>query len=279
MTHNELPPATVNAKGVVSQTADGAPSLVVTNVHAKHGHQEILRGISFSANVGEIVAVMGVSGAGKTTVLRTIAALQPISAGSISACGATLQPGALPPESQLRKLRSVVGVVFQSNALFEHLTVLENVMLAPVHALKWPRTRAAEVAHGLLESLGVYPRAAAYPRGLSGGEAQRVAIARALAPNPTMLLMDEPTSALDPARRGALGDLLRKLTSEGRGVVVVTHDVDFARAYAHRVAVLADGRVVEEGIAMRVLEEPQHAATRALLSQSSTLQMLPVLGS
>jgi ABC-type polar amino acid transport system ATPase subunit len=244
------------------------PALHVNGVHAVRGSQPVLRGVSFAASVGEIVAVMGVSGAGKTTVLRTIAALQPFSAGSIDAFGEKLQPGPLPSESQLKKLRGLIGVVFQSNALFEHLTVLENVTLAPVHALKWTRARANEVGHALLQSLGVHARASAFPRELSGGEAQRVAIARALAPDPLMLLMDEPTSALDPARRGALGELLRTLAGQGRGLVVVTHDVDFARLHADRVAVLAEGCVVEEGAARRVLGEPHHLATRALLSQT-----------
>jgi ABC-type polar amino acid transport system ATPase subunit len=242
-------------------------TLVVSDLHVQRGSVAVLRGVSFTASVGEIVAVMGVSGAGKTTVLRTVAALEPFTAGAIDACGVPLMPGTLPSESRLRALRSRVGVVFQSNALFEHLTVLQNVTLAPVHALKWTAARANEVAHALLASLGVEVRAHALPRQLSGGEAQRVAIARALAPNPQLLLMDEPTSALDPARRGALGELLRTLAAEGRGIVVVTHDVEFASAYAHRVVVLAEGRVVEAGPARQVLEHSTHEATRALLSQ------------
>lgn len=247
---------------------DAERSLHVDGLNVTRGSVHVLRGVTFSARVGEIVAVMGVSGAGKTTVLRTVAALEPFSAGTINACGVTLAPGALPPESQLRGLRGKVGVVFQSGALFEHLTVLENVALAPVHALKWPVARAHETAHRLLQSLGVEKRAGALPRQLSGGEAQRVAIARALAPNPQLLLMDEPTSALDPARRGALGDLLQTLAADNRGIVVVTHDVDFTRMHCDRVVVLAEGRVVETGRARDVLANPSHDATRALLSQA-----------
>jgi polar amino acid transport system ATP-binding protein len=258
-------PADAHASNSESQSPAG---VLVTGLCVTRGEVQVLRGVDFEANVGEVVAVMGISGAGKTTVLRTIAALQPFNAGSISGSGFALKPGPLPPESQLRRLRSQVGVVFQSNALFDHLTVLDNVTLAPVHALKWTRAHAEEIARTLLQSLGVEHRALAYPRELSGGEAQRVAIARALAPNPQMLLMDEPTSALDPARRGALGELLRVLSSEGRGIVVVTHDVDFARLHCDRVVVLADGCVVEAGLSKRVLENPQHAATRALLSQT-----------
>jgi ABC-type polar amino acid transport system ATPase subunit len=208
---------------------------------------------------------MGVSGAGKSTVLRAVAALEPFTGGSIAAAGFELAPGPLPRQSRLRGLRSKVGMVFQAHSLFEHLTALENVTLAPVHALGWTRARADEVAMELLATLGVRARADAYPRQLSGGEAQRVAIARALAPGPMVLLMDEPTSALDPARRGALGETLRGLAREGRALLVVTHDVDFAHDFADRVAVLAEGLLVEAGPAREVLERPTHPATRELL--------------
>jgi ABC-type polar amino acid transport system ATPase subunit len=134
--------------------------------------------------------------------------------------------------------------VFQAHALFEHLSALDNVTLAPIHVLRWDRGRAESVAHELLESLGVGARASAFPRQLSGGEAQRVAIARALAPNPSLLLMDEPTAALDPARRGALGEKLRELARQGRALLVSTHDVDFARACSDRIITLADGAIV-----------------------------------
>jgi ABC-type polar amino acid transport system ATPase subunit len=176
-----------------------------------------------------------------------------------------LRPGPLPPESRLRPLRRKVGMVFQAHALFEHLTALDNVTLAPVHALGWPRARARETALRLLDALGVASCAGSYPRQLSGGEAQRVAIARALAPDPMLLLMDEPTSALDPARRGALGETLRALAAQGRGLLVATHDLDFARAHADRVVVLSQGLLVEQGAPAEVLDRPQHAATRELL--------------
>jgi ABC-type polar amino acid transport system ATPase subunit len=171
----------------------------------------------------------------------------------------------VPPESRLRPLRGKVGFVFQAHSLIEHLTVMDNVTLAPIHAQGWTRERARGVATGLLETLGVAARAAAYPRQLSGGEAQRVAIARALALDPHLLLMDEPTSALDPARRGALGETLSDLAKQGRGLLIATHDVDFAQDHADRVAVLADGVLVEHGPAREVLASPTHAATRALL--------------
>ena len=243
-------------------------ALTVSGLRAERGGREVLRGVSLDVAPGEVCALMGVSGAGKSTVLRAIAALQPFSAGSIRVGDFALQPGPVPRESRLKGLRSRVGMVFQAHSLFEHLTALENVTLAPVHALGWTRGRAEQVAMELLEGLGVAHRAGAYPRELSGGEAQRVAIARALAPGPLLLLMDEPTSALDPARRGALGEVLRDLARQGRGLLISTHDVDFARVHADRVAVLSEGVLVEEGPAAGVLANPTHPATRELLHGS-----------
>ncbi|MDP1860747.1 MAG: ATP-binding cassette domain-containing protein [Gemmatimonadaceae bacterium] len=239
--------------------------LEVRDLAVSRGEQQVLKGLDLTVDAGEIWALMGVSGAGKTTVLRAIAALQPFSAGSIAVGTVTLKPGALLPESRLRALRGKVGMVFQAHALFEHLSVLDNVTLSPIHALGVTRERAESVARELLESLGVLARVDALPRQLSGGEAQRVAIARALALDPLLLLMDEPTSALDPARRGALGDTLRALARSGRGLLIATHDVEFAEAHADRVAVLSHGVLVEHGAARDVLQRPQHAATKELL--------------
>jgi ABC-type polar amino acid transport system ATPase subunit len=240
-------------------------ALVLKGLHAMRGEQQVLRGVDLEVSPGEVCALMGVSGTGKSTVLRAVAALQPFNAGSITVNGFALKPGPLPPQSRLQELRSKVGMVFQAHSLFEHMTVLDNVMLAPVHVLGWTRERAGEVASRLLNGLGVAGRAHAYPRDLSGGEAQRVAIARALAPDPTMLLMDEPTSALDPARRGALGVTLQELARQGRGLLIATHDLDFARAHADRIAVLSDGVIVEQGLPKEVLDQPKHAATLDLL--------------
>lgn len=240
--------------------------LVVRGLTVTRGGQSVLRGVDLDVAPGEVCALMGVSGAGKTTVLRAIAALQPFTAGAVRVGDVSLEPGRLPPESRLRAWRRSVGMVFQANALFEHLSVLDNVTLAPIHALGWTRDRAESVARSLLDSLGVLPRAAALPRELSGGEAQRVAIARALAPDPPLLLLDEPTSALDPARRSSLGEVLRTLASTGRALVISTHDVDFARAYADRVAILSQGVLADFGSADEILSTPRHAATRALLT-------------
>ena len=218
--------------------------LVVRNLGLKRGARTILEGVSFDVARGELCALMGASGAGKSTILRAVAALEAFDAGTVSFDGAALHPGPVPPQSQLRELRRYVGFVFQAPSLFEHMTAIDNVTLALVHALGWSRARAEKTASDLLESLGVGARARAFPRELSGGEAQRVAIARALAPDPALLLMDEPTSALDPARRGVLGELLRDLVSQGRALLIATHDVEFARSYADRVLELADQRIV-----------------------------------
>jgi ABC-type polar amino acid transport system ATPase subunit len=241
-------------------------TLMIRGLHAVRGDKPVLRGLDLDVEPGEVVALMGVSGAGKSTVLRAVAALEPFTAGVVEVGGFTLSPGPVPRESRLRELRRKVGMVFQSHALFPHLTALENVMLAPVHALGWPADKARATAMELLESLGVAARAGAHPRELSGGEAQRVAIARALAPDPAMLLMDEPTSALDPARRGALGEALRTLARGGRGLLVATHDVDFALAHTDRVLVLHEGRMAECGPSPVVLTRPSDPATRELLA-------------
>jgi ABC-type polar amino acid transport system ATPase subunit len=221
-------------------------ALSIRNLEVTRGPHRVLKGLDLDVNAGEIVALMGLSGAGKTTVLRAVAALQPFSAGSIVLEDAVLQPGALPPQSRLGTLRAKVGMVFQEHALFEHLTVLDNVTLAPIHARGWTREQANDAAMRWLESLGVSERASAFPRLLSGGQAQRVAIARALVLDPHLLLMDEPTSALDPARRVTLAETLRKLTDGGRALLISTHDSDFAKACADRIVTLSDGLIARQ---------------------------------
>jgi ABC-type polar amino acid transport system ATPase subunit len=240
--------------------------LRVEGVRLLRGDRAVLDGVDLAVSRGEICALMGLSGSGKTTVLRACVALESFDGGSIDVDGVVLAPGRVPPESRLKPLRGRAGMVFQLHALFEHLTALENTELAPV----WVHGRSPEAARergrSLLESLGVGHRTGAYPRELSGGEAQRVAIARALAVDPPLLLMDEPTASLDPARRGSLGETLRALAAEGRGLLITTHDVDFARDFADRVVVLAAGRVVEEGPPGDVLSNPKDPATKELLS-------------
>jgi ABC-type polar amino acid transport system ATPase subunit len=230
----------------VSAPTVASTALSIRDLQVNRGDRAVLRGVSVDIAQGEVVALLGASGAGKSTVLRAVAALQSFDGGSISVRGAELRPGAVPPESKLRELRRAVGVVFQAPSLFEHLTAVQNITLAPIRVLGWEDARARSAAMTLLDSLGVAHRADALPRQLSGGEAQRVAIARALALDPAVLLMDEPTSALDPARRQALGESVRALAKSGRALLIATHDMDFANGYADRAILLADGVVVAD---------------------------------
>src|SRR5437588_12776367 len=239
--------------------------LAVDDLRLKRGEREILRGVSFRVEESELVALMGLSGGGKTTVLRCIAALETCETGAIDVGGVVLRPGPLPRRDRMRELRTRVGMVFQLHCLFEHLTVMDNVTLAPTHVAHLARPAAERRALELLDSLGVAHRRSALPRELSGGEAQRVAIARAMAMEPPLLMMDEPTASLDPARRGELGETLVQLTGAGRTLVVTTHDDEFARDFASRVVILAEGDVVEEGDPRQVLTNPQHEATKRLL--------------
>ena len=241
--------------------------LTIKDLHLKRGPREVLRGVSLSVERGELVALMGLSGGGKTTVLRAITALETFDGGTIDVDGVTLHAGRAPSRATLRELRTRVGLVFQLHYLFEHLTAMENVTLAPVHVARAARGDAEARAVTLLDSLGVAHRRNAYPRELSGGEAQRVAIARAMAMEPPLLLMDEPTASLDPARRFELGQTLRQLTSGGRTLLITTHDDDFARDFASRAIILAEGEVVEEGDPREVLTRPKHPATRGFLQK------------
>ena len=239
--------------------------LTVDGLRLKRGTREVLRGVNMSIAKGELVALMGLSGGGKTTVLRAVTALEPFDAGTIDVAGVVLHAGRTAPRATLRELRTKVGMVFQLHHLFDHLTALDNVTLAPLHVARVARPDAERRALELLDSLGVAHRRAAYPRELSGGEAQRVAIARAMAMDPPLLLMDEPTASLDPARRFELGQTLRQLTTGGRTLALTTHDDDFARDFADRVFILANGEVIEEGEAREVLTNPKHELTRAFL--------------
>jgi len=203
----------------------------------------VVQGISFAVARGENVTIMGASGSGKTSVLRAIAGLDPIAAGGIDIDGVPIRPGRTPGGQLRRELYRRVGMVFQFHHLFEHLTALHNVWLAPVHVLHQPRKVAERRALELLEQMGIGARAHAMPHELSGGEAQRVAIARALAMGPQLLLMDEPTASLDPARRGDLAAILRTLAGGGCALLIASHDEEFVRGCADRVLTMAEGRI------------------------------------
>ncbi len=218
-------------------------ALQVAGLELRRGSRRVLAGVTFEASRGESLALMGPSGSGKTTILRAIAGLEPFDAGRILVETVALERGD-PARATLRALRHTVGMVFQFHCLFEHLTALRNVTLAPVHAHGVAPRAAEHRATELLRTLGVEHRAGALPRELSGGEAQRVAIARALAVDPRVLLLDEPTASLDPERRAELAELLRTLTGRNRTLVIATHDEDFARACATRTLRLSNGVVL-----------------------------------
>jgi polar amino acid transport system ATP-binding protein len=215
--------------------------LQLRDVHLQRGVRQVLAGVTLETKPGELVAIMGPSGSGKTTILRAAAGLECFQAGRITIDDVELEGGTAPSANTLRRLRRRVGMVFQFHCLFEHLSAIDNVCLAPVHAHGISRSDAAGRARALLAAFGVAHRADALPRELSGGEAQRVAIARALAVDPHVLLMDEPTASLDPIRRGELGGLLQGLIAQGRTLVVATHDEEFVRHFATRIVRMTDG--------------------------------------
>ena len=218
--------------------------LDIAGLQLLRGARTILSGVHLRVSRGEIVALMGPSGSGKTTILRAVAGLERFQSGTIDVDGVMLAGGADVTRLALRDLRRKVGMVFQFHCLFEHLSAIENVCLAPVHAHGITPEAARTRGLDLLRAFGVEHRAAALPRHLSGGEAQRVAIARALAVDPPLLLMDEPTASLDPERRAELGALLQGLQRQRRTLIVSTHDEDFAHDFATRIVRLRDGLVV-----------------------------------
>ena len=221
-------------------------ALSVRDLQMTRGARVVVQQVSFDARPGELLALMGASGSGKTTILRAIAGLEPIAGGTIETGGVRLGPGPLPHGAGLRALHARVGMVFQFHNLFAHLTAVHNVWLAPVHVRGEARESAERAARRLLDELGVGGRAEARPHELSGGEAQRVAIARALAMDPPVLLLDEPTASLDPERRMDLARTVRTLVEGGRTVLAATHDADFVRCCADRVLQLESGRLAGE---------------------------------
>jgi len=241
--------------------------LTVEGLKTSYGQSQVLFGIDLEVRRGEVVAIIGPSGSGKTTLLRAMNYLTPFIAGEVEIAAHRLRPGMSErtDAAALRAVRTRVGMVFQSFHLFPHLTSLGNVMEAPRHVLGLPPPTAEARARALLERVGLAAHAAAFPHTLSGGQQQRVAIARALAMEPLVLLLDEPTSALDPRLVGEVLAVVGDLAAAGQTMVIVTHEIGFARRVADRVVVLAGGRIVESGPPADVLGRPQAAETRALL--------------
>ena len=242
-------------------------AIEVRGLRATRGCTEVLCGVDLTVTRGEVVAVLGASGSGKTTLLRALNYLTPFSAGQVRVADACLVPGMSERRDRkaLQTVRRRVGMVFQGFQLFPHLTVLENVTEAPRRVLGRAPAVAAEAGRQLLARVGLAERAAAYPRELSGGQQQRVAIARALAMDPEVLLLDEPTSSLDPGLVGEVLAVIADLAASGQTMLVVTHEMGFARRVAARAVVLANGCIAEQGTPADVLDAPQSPATRALL--------------
>ncbi|WSE01772.1 amino acid ABC transporter ATP-binding protein [Streptomyces sp. NBC_01474] len=242
-------------------------------VHKSFGTLEVLRGIDLEVRTGEVTVVLGPSGSGKSTLLRTINHLEKVDSGWISVDGSLVGYRRSGDklyelrEREVLKQRTQIGFVFQNFNLFPHLTVLENIAEAPVSALKRPRKDALDSARRLLDRVGLADKAGAYPKQLSGGQQQRVAIARALALEPKLLLFDEPTSALDPELVGEVLDVIKDLALQGTTMIVVTHEIGFAREVADTVVFMDEGRIVEQGAPGDVLDAPRHDRTKAFLSK------------
>jgi polar amino acid transport system ATP-binding protein len=241
-------------------------------VHKRFGKLHVLRGIDLTVDRGEVVCLIGPSGSGKSTFLRCINYLERVDGGRISVDGQIVgyeQRGNALYELKDRdaaRRRAHVGMVFQNFNLFPHLTVMQNLIEAPMRVLKETKSTAVSRAEGLLEMVGLSEKIGAYPRQLSGGQQQRVAIARALAMRPKVMLFDEPTSALDPELVGDVLAVMKDLATSGMTMMVVTHEIGFARDVADRVALFDEGVIVEIGPAQQVLNEPQHARTQAFLA-------------
>jgi polar amino acid transport system ATP-binding protein len=259
---------------MTTATVKAVPAAVeVHDVHKWYGTHRVLDGVDLSVRPGEVTVILGPSGSGKSTLLRVVNHLEKPEIGHVSINGELI--GVRRHGDRLKELserailaqRSRIGFVFQNFNLFPHLTVLENVAAAPAATGQLDRTAARQLARELLDRVGLADKAAAYPRQLSGGQQQRVAIARALALRPGVILFDEPTSALDPELVGEVLAVIKDLARDGATMVVVTHEIGFAREIADRVVFIDDGRIVEQGPPAEVLDRPRHERTRDFLSK------------
>lgn len=259
-----------------AKTLNGAAAnmaVVVDDLHKSFGPLEVLKGVSLNAREGDVVSMIGASGSGKSTFLRCINFLEMPTKGRIVVTGeeVALKPardGDLHPSDsrQLERIRTKLGMVFQSFNLWQHMTVLQNVMEAPVHVLKVPKAEAKERAEALLQRVGLYDKRDQYPAFLSGGQQQRAAIARALAMNPKVMLFDEPTSALDPELVGEVLKVIRSLADEGRTMILVTHEMKFARDVSSHVIYLHKGVIEEEGPPQQVFGAPKSERCKQFVS-------------
>jgi polar amino acid transport system ATP-binding protein len=242
--------------------AETVPPIQIIDLHKSFGSLEVLKGIDFQVNEAEVVCVIGPSGSGKSTLLRCVNRLEEATAGKVLIEGEDITD----PDADVDKIRTKIGMVFQQFNLFPHLTVLNNLTIAQRKVLRRKSDEAERIARSNLERVGLSDKVDAYPNHLSGGQQQRVAIARALSMDTDMMLFDEPTSALDPELIGEVLDVMRGLATDGMTMMVVTHEMGFAREVADRVVFMDDGVVVEEGPPAKILTDPQHDRTRKFLS-------------
>ena len=262
----------IPATAPMSELSDrGEPVVRVIGLQKSFGDLEVLKSVDLDVYSGQVVVILGRSGSGKSTMLRCINHLEKPTAGAVMVCGEVVgyrtrgnRLHELKP-NEIARQRKATGMVFQSYHLFPHMTVMENLMEAPRQVQGRATAEVREEAMRLLESVGLAEKADAYPSTLSGGQQQRVAIARALVMNPTVMLFDEPTSALDPELVGEVLDVMRSLARSGMTMIVVTHEIGFARQVADEVVFMADGRVVEQGPPSRVIDTPQAEATQLFL--------------
>ncbi|WP_300177628.1 ATP-binding cassette domain-containing protein [uncultured Aliivibrio sp.] len=250
-----------------------AVALEVKDLHKHFGQNEVLKGISLEANKGDVISIIGSSGSGKSTFLRCINLLETPTQGEIWVNGELIEMknnrlGESVPinEKQVQRIRSRLAMVFQGFNLWSHMTVLQNVIEAPVHVLGVPKTEAIEKAEQILKQVGLYERRDYYPGHLSGGQQQRAAIARALAVDPEVMLFDEPTSALDPELVGEVLGVMRDLAEEGRTMLVVTHEMAFARDVSNHVMFLHQGLVEEQGDPAKLFTNPESARLQQFIS-------------
>ena len=240
----------------------------VTNLSKSFGKLEVIKDVSFSVEKGQVLGIIGPSGSGKSTMMRCINQLETVSGGTIQICGETLvKDGIYADKKKLREIGLHSGLVFQNFNLFPHFSVLKNITEAQIHVLKRSKAEAEEIARKLLAKMGLQNKEAAYPCELSGGQQQRVSIARALALNPDILFFDEPTSALDPELTGEILKVIRELADEKMTMVVVTHEMAFARDLCDTIIFMDGGVIVEQGKATDVINNPQNERTKAFLSK------------